>query len=318
MSRFDNVQESRYLSLIWSAFDNGTLKSNVQDGLSTTLQDRTGDLAGFRKIIEGIQFSRQFILSYQVVLLCSLLLCTSIHWISRLRCWLRVRRMGRARHDDEIKTGRSSSSSTLNSATIEPIAKLDETSPLLQADCHKRTLLSSMTCRTRAFFVYQPSPIPVIHKTLPSNGCTLLILAFLALQVFYTLYNVHLSVPMLFVLADRAGLVFVANLPLLYLLAAKNQPIKLLTGYSYESLNIFHRRLGEIMCLLALLHSLGMLGVWYTILRPTGSTFASFVLSKIILLGKSFSRIYSLISNSKTRLRYHLQKCLLCWVNLSP
>ncbi|MCJ1225195.1 hypothetical protein MMC12_001844 [Toensbergia leucococca] len=90
---------------------------------------------------------------------------------------------------------------------------------------------------------------------------------------------------MLFIFADRASLVFVANLPWLYLLAAKNQPIKILTGYSYESLNIFHRRLGEIMCLLALLHSVGLIGVWYTILRPTGVTLLKFLLSKIILLG---------------------------------
>lgn len=314
MSALDNIQESHYFSLIRSALYNGPFNLNGQDGLSTTLQDGADNHAIFRKLIEGIQFSRHFILSYQLVLLCLLLLFVSFHWISRLRSWLRVRQVVRTKQDDDIKTGRSSSSSTLytNSTTFEPIAKIDERSPLLHADCHKRTLLSSITCRTRAFLVYQPSPIPVIRKTLPSNGCTLLILAFLALQVFYTLYHVHFSVPMLFVFADRTGLVFVANLPLLYLFAAKNQPIKLLTGYSYESLNIFHRRLGEAMCLLALLHSLGMLGVWYTILRPTGSTLARFVLSKIILLGKYFSSIASLISNYRARQKHFWQKCPLC------
>ncbi|KAI4122371.1 MAG: hypothetical protein LQ338_005860 [Usnochroma carphineum] len=104
-----------------------------------------------------------------------------------------------------------------------------------------------------------------------------------------------LSITMLFVFADRTSLLFVANLPLLYLLAAKNQPIKLLTGYSYESLNIFHRRLGEVMCLLALLHSVGMVGVWYTILRPTGFSLAKFLLSKIILLGIGAFVAYELI-----------------------
>ena len=305
MSGFDNVRDSWYLSLIRSALHNGTLQFNDRGGLSTTLQEGPDHLAGFRKLIEGIQFSRRFILSYPLVLLCLLILCTSFHWISRLRSWLRVRRVGRTRQNDEIKTGGSSSSSSstlrADSPTFESNAKIDERSPLLPAGYHRRTLPSIITCRIRAFLVYQPSPIPIIHKTLPSDGCTLLILAFLALQVLYTLYNVPLSVPMLFVFADRAGLVFVANLPLLYLFAAKNQPIKLLTGYSYESLNIFHRRLGEIMCLLALFHSLGMLGVWYTIFRPTGSTFASFVLSKIILLGKSFSNFSSLGSEIKRK-----------------
>ncbi|KAL8987198.1 MAG: hypothetical protein Q9177_003573 [Variospora cf. flavescens] len=104
-----------------------------------------------------------------------------------------------------------------------------------------------------------------------------------------------LSIPMLFVFADRASLLFVANLPLLYLFAAKNQPIKLLTGYSYESLNIVHRRLGEVMCLLALVHSAGMIGVWYTILRPTGFSLAKFLLSKIVLLGIGAFVAYELI-----------------------
>ena len=88
---------------------------------------------------------------------------------------------------------------------------------------------------------------------------------------------------------------FVANLPLLYFFAAKNQPIKLLTGYSYESLNIIHRRLGELMCLLALLHSAGMVVVWYTLLRPTGFTFARFLFSKIILLGVGAVVAYELL-----------------------
>ncbi|KAL8903794.1 MAG: hypothetical protein Q9207_003686 [Kuettlingeria erythrocarpa] len=104
-----------------------------------------------------------------------------------------------------------------------------------------------------------------------------------------------LSVLTIFVFADRTSLLFVANLPLLYLFAAKNQPIKLLTGYSYESLNILHRRLGEVMCLLALLHSAGMIGVWYTILRPTGFSLARFLLSKIILLGIGAFIAYELI-----------------------
>ncbi|KAI4179261.1 MAG: hypothetical protein L6R41_007946 [Letrouitia leprolyta] len=106
---------------------------------------------------------------------------------------------------------------------------------------------------------------------------------------------------MLFVFADRTSLVFVANLPLLYLFAAKNQPIKILTGYSYETLNIFHRRLGEAMCLLALLHSVGMVGVWYTILRPTGFGLARFLLSKIILLGTGAFVAYELLYFSSLR-----------------
>ncbi|KAL8994621.1 MAG: hypothetical protein Q9169_005465 [Polycauliona sp. 2 TL-2023] len=159
----------------------------------------------------------------------------------------------------------------------------------------RKSIWSQSSQKCRSLLLYQPRPIPYVNKTLPSNGTSLLVLGLLGLQVFYLFYRMPLSVPTLFVFADRTSLLFVANIPLLYLFAAKNQPIKLLTGYSYESLNIFHRRLGEVMCLLALLHSAGMVGVWYTILRPVGFSLARFLLSKIILLGIGALVAYELL-----------------------
>lgn len=296
------IQQSEYLSLLRWVLHSGPSGNGVNDALSATVRDESDDRVVFRKLIAGILFSREFILSYQVVLLCLLSFFTLLHGISRLCSWRRARQRQASRRGEETKSGRSSSSSTLNAndGTSEVISKLDEQTPLLHAGSHRRTSYSNPGRTLRAFLVYQPSPIPVINKSLPSNGCTLLILAFLSLQIFYTFYNVQLSVPMIFVFADRTSLVFVANLPLLYLFAAKNQPVKLLTGYSYETLNILHRRLGEVMCLLALLHGLGMLGVWYTILRPGGSSLASFVLSKIILLGKSVLHIILLAASTSS------------------
>ncbi|KAF1959854.1 hypothetical protein CC80DRAFT_514289 [Byssothecium circinans] len=96
---------------------------------------------------------------------------------------------------------------------------------------------------------YQPKPIPIINKTLPTNAISLFVLTYIGLNIFYNFYNMPMDIQYVFVFADRCGLIFSANLPILYLLAAKNQPIKFLTGYSYESLNIFHRRVGELMCL---------------------------------------------------------------------
>ena len=264
----------------------------------------------FKKLIDGIHYSQNLILTYQLLLIGLLLVFTAIHWASRLRAWRRRRKTVQGRYEDgkssrgtmgegkgavvieSIISGSSSSSSTLqedfhpnyqDSGTI-----LDEHSLLLpkapNAGATPRAWTMA-TSKTRAWLVYQPRPVPIINKTLPSNGTTLMVLAFIGLQIFYTFFKTSLSLSMLFVFADRTSLVFVANLPLLYLFAAKNQPIKLLTGYSYESLNIFHRRLGEVMCLLALLHSAGMIGVWYTIFQPAGITLLKFLLMKMILLG---------------------------------
>ena len=46
-----------------------------------------------------------------------------------------------------------------------------------------------------------------------------------------------------------------------------------------------YRRLGEWLCLLALLHTAGMMTVWYTLLRPLGWTLGYFFTRKVILLG---------------------------------
>ncbi|KAL9586557.1 MAG: hypothetical protein Q9203_003818 [Teloschistes exilis] len=289
--------------LAWS------LRTTTSDGQVYTQEEGRGSSnPGLRRIIDGILFSRKFILSYQVVLLVLLAIFTVRHWTKRLQVHRRRRRRLRSAQEhvkkgedgvmytDDHESGCSSSSSTVLGTPPSPKGSAvdGERTPLLP---RRESASTKWRLRNKAgaFLMYQPRPIPFVNKTLPSNQATLTVLAFLGLQVFYTFYRVPLSIPTLFVFADRASLLFVANLPLLYLFAAKNQPIKLLTGYSYESLNIVHRRLGEVMCLLALLHSVGMVGVWYTILRPTGFTLARFLLSKIVLLGLGAFVAYELL-----------------------
>ena len=282
------------------------LHSTDKDGFAPEGDER------FKKLIDGIHFSQRFILSYQLVLIGLLLIFTAIHWGSRLRSWRRRRNSIKGRYKrGRSKSGRvgeakgglliasSSSGSSSSSITLQEDFQpkqpkdqdsehtLDEQSLLLPKVSKAKAppLRWKLTSRLRAWLVYQPRPLPIVNKTLPSNGTTLVVLAFIGLQIFYTFFKISLSISTLFVFADRTSLVFVANLPLLYLFAAKNQPLKLLTGYSYESLNIFHRRLGEVMCLSALLHSAGMVGVWYTIFQPAGITLMKFLLIKMILLG---------------------------------
>ncbi|KAL9077386.1 MAG: hypothetical protein Q9161_000231 [Pseudevernia consocians] len=286
-----------------SSFASAPLHSTDKDGFALEGDKR------FKKLIDGIHFSQKFILSYQLVLIGLLFLFTALHWGSRLRASRRRRNAVKGRYEGDrttvgnaadgkgavvvecVSRGSSSSSTTLQE-DLDPKyqdseRRLDEQSLLLPKASSTKVPPRgwTMTNKIRAWLVYQPRPIPIINKTLPSNGTTLVVLAFIGLQIFYTFFKTSLSLSMLFVFADRTSLVFVANLPLLYFFAAKNQPIKLLTGYSYESLNIFHRRLGEVMCLLALLHSGGMIGVWYTILQPAGITLIKFLLIKMILLG---------------------------------
>ena len=269
--------------------------------------------SSFEELVQGIIFSRKFILTYHVVILSILLALTVLHWGDILLS--RWRRRGSSikhvngriltsrdlasdkkdKHDLQDYGGRMQSFNSIFHGTCTSYSSKapsswflhGEQSPLLPKP-HYATNTSrrtSVVLQIKSWLIYQPRPIAFPNTVFPSNLTTLCLLILITIQIFYLLYGVKISVSNLFVLADRAGLVFVANLPLLYLLAAKNQPIKLLTGYSYESLNIFHRRLGEFLCLFAVIHSLGMIGVWYTLLYPRGLTLASYLLKKIILLG---------------------------------
>lgn len=260
-----------------------------------------------RKLIEQILFSRRFVLTYYVVVAGVLTIFTTAYWGSKL---VHRRKRGKTlvKKDYKYGSGGSSSSSTLEGTASPPQKQQkldnDESTPLLSNEgiVHYPSFKASWLSKTKSWLMYQPAPIRPLGYTFPSNATSLLIIAFLGLNAFYLLYHVPFTMPMLFAFADRAGLVFVVNLPLLYILSAKNQPLKWLTGSSYEALNIFHRRLGEWMIFLALLHALGMLGVWYTLLQPIGFSLARFLASKIILLGIFAFLTYDLIYFTSTGL----------------
>jgi NAD(P)H-flavin reductase len=261
--------------------------------------DDPGKDPRFRKMVEAILFSRKFLKTYNLVLLGILVVFTAWHWVKKLVLHRKKRGtvIGKSRIEPDAW---SSSSSTIEGNATPPTVKRshDERSPLLASQQAQRKAVSWFW---KPYYVlistlqYQPQPIPVINKTLPTNAVSLLVLAWFGLTLFYSLYRMPLTFFYLFVFADRCGIIFIANLPLLYLLAAKNQPIKWLTGYSYESLNIFHRRVGEVMCLEAFLHFAGMFAVWYGLLRHLGFTLVRFIFNRVVLLGLGAFIAYEVI-----------------------
>ncbi|KAI9709771.1 MAG: hypothetical protein M1820_003174 [Bogoriella megaspora] len=257
----------------------------------------------FQAIIHGIKFSRRFIISYQVVLVGALLLISTIHWSKEFRRARRRNKPGiRAwKSENEVskkssvevtvqereceREGSSSSSST--SSAPQGYAKYPaEQTPLLAGEKRQKSSNQGPFSRIRAFFLYQPKPIPYVNIYLPSNGTTTFILAFFILNIFYTLYCLPWTLPAIFLIGDRAALVFVANLPWLYLLSAKNAPIKYLTGYSYEALNVFHRRLGELLCLEAVIHAVAMFLAYLGLtISSDRFTWTAFLSSRLVILG---------------------------------
>ncbi|KAI1843281.1 hypothetical protein JX266_010455 [Neoarthrinium moseri] len=250
-----------------------------------------------RRLIAYILDGREIAATYNYVLLVALAVFTALHWWPRFRDARRRRTFAeshantsaanlqkRSRLAGCLEYSRgdtcgedvpsSSSSSTLAGAQSpgRPRKTTDidlERQPLLGRDStHAATTpISSLSRVVESWLMYQPRPIPVINRSLPSNGTSLVVLAYICVNIFFNFYQGSLKPEYSFAFTDRAGYVFIVNLPLLYLLAAKNQPFKFLTGYSYEALNIFHRRVGELMCFEAVVHFVGML-LWNLVFTP--------------------------------------------------
>lgn len=264
----------------------------LHEGITTTSIPRND--AEFRRVLLLIAYSRRLVQTYSLVILSVILIFAILHGRKKLPARLLPRRredVKAIKINKDIEDGYDSGSNTLQGTPSPPSTeddnvKVTEDTHLLSTSPAPRP---SRTSSIKAFLQYQPiRHVPLTNRPLPPNGTSLLILLLISINIFYSLFGFKLlttSPHDLFIFADRLSLVFAANLPLLYLLAAKTQPLTYLTGYSYSSLNIFHRRLASFLCLLALLHSVGMAGVWYLLLRPQGFTLLRFVLSRIIILG---------------------------------
>jgi NAD(P)H-flavin reductase len=247
----------------------------------------------------------RILLTYQPVIVTIFLVVAVARWYSRRGRSRRKARatVGEKREDAEaisrcekyhivLEDERSSRSIPCNSARVDAIAEESDEGTRLQDEEHaikrtskKTSCMSMLSNWTRYILTYQPAPLPIIHRALSENSTTLCVLALFMLQGFYLVFKVGLPPSSGDLIGDRAGLLFINNLPWLYLFAAKNQPLKLLFGFSHENMNLLHRRLGEWMCFLAVVHIGAMLMGWYEFHRPRGLGLIRYLLIPYILWG---------------------------------
>ncbi|KAI1103760.1 hypothetical protein F4804DRAFT_309140 [Jackrogersella minutella] len=272
-----------------------------------------------RDLITFILNGRTIIFTYNIALLVILVLFSLLHLKERIKeksKWRIIEQESTTGSECLRKTADSSEiideneAESSSSSTLEGSLSSQGTFKRADADVERQPLLgtqrrqapseNSSGCLVRGLkplLMYQPQPIPLINRTLPSNGTSLFVLAFMGLNVFYHFYQLPLESKFFFAFADRAGIVFVVNLPILYLLGAKNQPLKLLTGHSYEALIIYHRRVGELLCFEAFVHFASML-IWQVWLSPswlkTGS-FYHYITHPLVLLGLGAFVSYELL-----------------------
>jgi len=275
------------------------------------------------RLIQALYDARFIAACYNIVILFVILALSLLHWREKRNDWRIWQARSSAanpeagqasslRNGSEGNSSSSSSSSTIGvggtASPLEP-TKIDssdvERLPLLAGRNsrvsplnHQRRKKSSTRRAISSWLARQPPPIPVVNKTLPSNGTSLFIANWIALNIFFHLLLLTFRWDFFFVFADKAGFIFIVNLPLLYLLGAKNQPLRFLTGYSYEALNIFHRRVGEFMCFEAVIHLVSMV-VWQFMLmddwlRGTTTTWEYFT-HPLILNGIGAFASYELL-----------------------
>ncbi|TVY42219.1 Ferric/cupric reductase transmembrane component [Lachnellula subtilissima] len=127
--------------------------------------------------------------------------------------------------------------------------------PSVEATSLRRRIPSVTAGLRKIFYVQFSAPHSAVLLHLPPLGVIVLLLAYLAfvLALEYTNQDTpgeqHREA-----IAIRAGWLTVSQLPLLILLAGKNNIIGLFTGVTYERLNVFHRWVARIMLLTATLH----------------------------------------------------------------
>ncbi|KAL7939228.1 hypothetical protein V8C35DRAFT_326351 [Trichoderma chlorosporum] len=65
-------------------------------------------------------------------------------------------------------------------------------------------------------------------------------------------------------IADRAGIIAFANLPLLWMFSGRNNIFIWLTGWHFSIFNLFHRHIARIATLQAIIHSIGYTAFYFT------------------------------------------------------
>jgi ferric reductase like protein len=109
---------------------------------------------------------------------------------------------------------------------------------------------------------------------LPSRLQTSLLVGYFAILVFATFYDIEYDKTrreILTALTKRSGLLSLANMLPLFILAARNNPLIFMTGLSFDTYNLFHRWLGRFITIEVIFH-----GTTYIIAKVEKSGWAAF------------------------------------------
>lgn len=117
------------------------------------------------------------------------------------------------------------------------------------------------TCREVSYASFSIPLGPRLRYASPTLGRVLLVLAELVTVIVLCFYALHPSDEWQWEdIGYRTGFIACAQLPLVFLLAGKNNIVGLLVGVSYEKLNWLHRWTARVLFLTVTIH----MGFWFT------------------------------------------------------
>ena len=110
-------------------------------------------------------------------------------------------------------------------------------------------------------------------------------------------------------LSDRTGILAIANVPIIWLFATRNDPLLWLTGWSFATYNRFHRWVARVATLQAIAHSIGYSVYSYYV---GGGDYAAEWKYRYWYTGQIVSIEEAVLSVSKTLIRLRRRSSCLC------
>jgi len=159
-----------------------------------------------------------------------------------------------------------------------------------------RSFYSIQSFKFQSFLSTKPT-IPFISYLFVDYKACIFITIYYAINLFVFLYK--LPIDDSFNLALRAGLVSGTNIPLLYLIPLKSGPLLYLINQSYENMIVYHKYVGVLVVLMAMVH-----GVAFSYCLSWDYLFNG-LKGQTGIIGISFFIIISIASTGLIRRRFY-------------
>lgn len=185
--------------------------------------------------VDAVLYGRSLLHYYEGAIIACMLASAIVHWTTKARTG-----------DDKQRTADQGSEAQEQSPLLDASSPTNSgrTGYVQQA---KRKIIRWLR-RLRASAEYQPDSFD------ESTGVTVFCTVYCLITVWFLCWRVTDFHPI--VIGYRVGYVTLVNMAAAFLLGVKYTPLTWITGWSYESLNVFHRMCGHICYYTLIIHAI--------------------------------------------------------------